>query len=62
LAKKGRTEFKVHSQTVDEVTAAAAGIGHGICHKILSDNLNMSHVTQHRVSHVLTQDQRDDRW
>jgi response regulator of citrate/malate metabolism len=34
-----------HSQTVDEV-AVAAGISHGTCHRILSDDLNMSHVTQ----------------
>jgi hypothetical protein len=33
------------SQTVDEI--AAAGISHGTCHNILSDDLNMSHVTQH---------------
>jgi hypothetical protein len=46
--------------TVDEITAAAAaGISHGTCHKILSDDLNMSHVTQHSVPRVLTQDQRD---
>jgi hypothetical protein len=37
-------------------TAAAAGISHGTCHKILSDNLNMSRVTQHSVPRVLTQD------
>jgi hypothetical protein len=49
-----RTELKikevaalVHAncfQTVDEI--AAAGISHGTCHKILSDDLNMSRVTQ----------------
>jgi hypothetical protein len=33
------------SQTVDEVTAAAAGISLTTCHKILSDDLNMPHVT-----------------
>jgi hypothetical protein len=50
------------SQTVDEIAAAAAaGISHGTCHKILSDDLNMSHVTQHSVPPVLTQDQRDNR-
>jgi hypothetical protein len=48
-----------HSQTVDEI-AAATGISHGTCHKILSDNLNVSGVTQHSVSRLLTQDQRDD--
>jgi hypothetical protein len=47
-----------HFQTVDEITAA--GISHGTCHKILSDDLNMSRVTQHSVSRVLTQDQCDD--
>jgi hypothetical protein len=48
------------SQTVGEI-AAAAGISHGTCHNILSDDLNMSRVTQHSVPRVLTQDQRDDR-
>jgi hypothetical protein len=42
------------SQTVDEI-AATTGIGHGTCHKILSDDLNMSHVTQHSVPRILTQ-------
>jgi hypothetical protein len=53
-----RTELKVQevatlvcanrSQTVDEIIAAAsAGISHGTCHKILSNDLNMSRVTQH---------------
>jgi hypothetical protein len=63
-----RTELKIqevamvpanHSQMADEV-AAAAGISHGTCHKILSDDLNMSRVTQHSVPLVLTQDQHDD--
>jgi hypothetical protein len=49
------------SQTVDEIAAAAVGINHGNCHKILSDDLNMSHVTQHSVPRVLTQDERGDR-
>jgi hypothetical protein len=44
---------------VDEI-AAAAGISHGTCHKILSDDLNMSRVTRHSVPCVLTQDQHDD--
>ena len=47
------------SQTVDEI--AAARISHGTCHSILSDDLNMSRVTQQSVRSVLTQDQRDDR-
>jgi DNA-directed RNA polymerase specialized sigma subunit len=46
------------SQTVDEI-AAAAGISHSTCHKILSE-LNMSRVTQHSFPSVLTQEQRDD--
>jgi hypothetical protein len=45
---------------VDEITAEA-GISHGTCHKILSDDLNVSHVTQHSVPCVLMQDQLDDR-
>jgi hypothetical protein len=63
-----RTELKIQevatlvrtncSQTVDEIPAG--GISHGICHKILSDNVNMSCVTQHSVSRVLMQNQRDD--
>jgi hypothetical protein len=64
-----RTELKIQevatlvcansSQMVDEI-ARAAGISHGTCHKILSDNLNMSRVTQHSVPCVLTQDQHDE--
>jgi hypothetical protein len=47
------------SETVGEITvAAAAGISHGTCHKILSDDLNMYRITQHSVPRVLTQDQR----
>jgi AraC-like DNA-binding protein len=65
-----RTELKIQevailvhanrSQMVDEI-ATAAGISHGTCHRILSDDLNMSCVTQHSVPCVLMQDQRDDR-
>jgi hypothetical protein len=64
-----RTELKIQevaalvcanrSHTVDEIAAATA-ISHGTCHKILSDDLNMSRVTQHSVPCVLMQDQRDD--
>jgi hypothetical protein len=43
---------------VDEI-AAVSGISHGTCHKILSDDLNMSRVAQHIVPCVLTQDQYD---
>jgi hypothetical protein len=65
-----RTELKIQevatlvranrSQMVDEITAAASGISHGTCHKILSGDVNMSRVTQHSVPCALTQDQRDD--
>jgi histone-lysine N-methyltransferase SETMAR len=64
-----RTELKIQevttlvyanrSRTVDEI-AAAAGISYGACHKILSDDLSTSHVTQHSVPRILTQDQCDD--
>jgi hypothetical protein len=64
-----RTEVEIHdfatfvrtkrSHTVHEV-AAAARISRGTCHKILSDDLNMSRVTQHSVPRILTQGQRDD--
>jgi hypothetical protein len=64
-----RTELKIQevatlvradrSHMADEI--AAAGISHGTCHKILSDDVNMSRVTQHSVPRVLRQDQRDDR-
>jgi hypothetical protein len=37
------------SQTVDEIVEAAAWISHGTFHNILSDDLNMSPVTQHSV-------------
>jgi fructose/tagatose bisphosphate aldolase len=69
LSRTVRTELKMkeiatlvranRSQTVDEV-AAAAGNSHGTCHRILSDDLNMSHVTRHSAPRVLTQEQRDD--
>jgi hypothetical protein len=55
--------FLVHancSQMLDEV-AAAAGISHGTCHKILIYDLNMCRVTQHSNPCILTQDQHDDR-
>jgi hypothetical protein len=58
-----RTELKIQegktlvhgncSQAVGEVTAAAAWISHGTCHKILSDDLNMSRVTKYSVSGIL---------
>ena len=47
------------SQSVD-VLAAAVGVSHGKCYKILTDDLNMSRVIQHSVPRILTQDQRDD--
>jgi hypothetical protein len=39
-----------HSQMVEEI-AAASGTSHGTCHKIVSDDLNMSRVTQQCSSH-----------
>jgi hypothetical protein len=42
---------------VDELAAAA--ISHGTCHRILSDDLNTSHATQHSVPPILTQYQPD---
>jgi hypothetical protein len=63
-----RTELKIqevatlvhanHSQMVDEIIAA--GISHGTCYKILSDDLNISRVTQHSDPRVLMQDQHDN--
>jgi hypothetical protein len=54
------------SQTVDEMAAAAAAtttavLSHGACHKILSDDLKMSHVTGHNVPRILMQGQHDSR-
>jgi hypothetical protein len=60
-----RTEHKIQevatlvranrSEQVYEIAAAAAeGIRHGTRNKILSDDLNMSHVTQRSVPRVLT--------
>ena len=48
------------SQSVDDL-AATVGVSHGECFKILTDDLNMSHVTQHIVPRILAQDQRDNR-
>jgi hypothetical protein len=48
-----------HSQMVDEV--AAAGISRGTCHRILSDALNKSYVTQNSVQCILTQAQYHNR-
>jgi transposase len=49
-----------HSQSVYDI-AAAVRISHGTRHKILTDNMNMSRVSEHCDPRVLTQDQRDDR-
>jgi hypothetical protein len=49
------------SQMVDEVTATASGISCGTCHRILSDDLNMSCVAEHSVPCSQIQDQRYDR-
>jgi hypothetical protein len=64
-----RTELKIRevatlvranrSQMADEIAAAAEGINHGTCHRILSDGLNVSRVNQHSVPRILVQDQRD---
>jgi hypothetical protein len=67
-----RTELKIQddsmlvcancSQMVHEDAAVvAAGTSHHTCHKILSNGLNMSRVTQHSVPRVLTQYPHDDR-
>jgi len=48
------------SKLVDDI-AAAVRISHGTCHKILTDDLNMSRVTQHSVQRMLTQDQLEER-
>ena len=47
------------SQSMDD-HAAAVRVSHGTCYKILTEDLNMSRVTQHSVPRILTQDQRDD--
>jgi hypothetical protein len=71
LPRTVRTESKIQgaatlahascSQEEEEVAAVtAAGISHGTCHKILSDNLNMPSVTQHIVSCIPKQDHHDD--
>jgi hypothetical protein len=66
--RKVRTELEIqdvamlvhvnHSKMGDKI---AAGISHGTCHNILSDDLNVSRVTQHSVAHVLMQHRCDDR-
>jgi hypothetical protein len=71
LPRTVKTEFKIQefamlvrakrSQTVDSLAAAAAtGISHCTRHKILSDDLNMSRVTQHSTPCILRQDQHDN--
>jgi hypothetical protein len=57
-----RSEFKIQENEMlmldshfQVAVAAAVGMSHDTCHRILSDNLNMSCVTQHRVLHVQTQ-------
>ena len=47
------------SQSVNSF-AAAVEVSHDICYKILNDDINMSHVTQHTVPRILSQDQSDD--
>ena len=41
-----------HSQSIDATTI---DISHSSCHKILSDDLNMSYVSQHIIPCILTQ-------
>ena len=48
------------SQSVDDL-AAAVRVSRGTCYKIVTDDLNMSRVIQHRVPRILSKDQRDDR-
>ena len=48
------------SLSVDDL-AAAVGVSHGACYKILTNDLNILRVTQHSVPFILTQDQRDYR-
>ena len=48
------------SQSVDDL-AATLGVSYVTCYKILTDDLNMSSVTQHSVPLILTQDLRDNR-
>jgi hypothetical protein len=71
--RKVRTKFMIQRiamlmhansfQMVNEVTAAAAAaavvISHGTCQRILYDDLNKSHFTQHSVPLVMTQGQRN---
>jgi hypothetical protein len=46
-----------YSQLVDNLARAY----HDTCYEILTDELKKSHVTQHTVPRILSQDQRDDR-
>ena len=41
--------------------AAALGVNHSTCYKILTDNLKIARVNQHTVPRILFQDSRDDR-
>lgn len=68
--RTARTEGKIlevqrvvrdnRSQSIDDI-AAATGISHGSCHAILTEDLNMSRVSQHIVPRFLTEEQRQDR-
>ena len=40
-------------QLVDNLVATV-GVSHDMCYKILIDDLSMSHVTHHSMSHILT--------
>jgi hypothetical protein len=68
LPRMVRTERKIKvamlvcancSQMVDEVEAVAPGIKRGTCHRILPDDLNMSHLAQNNIPRILSQDQHD---
>ena len=63
----GRRQTVQNECNIEEVTMLvranlieAVGISHGTYYKILTDDLNMSYVTQHSVPHILMQDQCDD--
>jgi hypothetical protein len=49
-----------NSRLVDDITAAV-WLSYGTCHIILTDDLNMSRVSEHCVPCILMQDQCDDR-
>jgi hypothetical protein len=50
----------VHASYSQILHGVAAWISHGTCPRILYDDLNMPHTTQHSVPRILSRDQRDD--